>query len=125
MRIYYKVDLIYSRGTYNFNVTEMQADLFARIQKLDCASCELNKIYSIENEISYVYVEHEEKDFCEIEIGTGINLMEFEAEKSKKKKRLLFKAKNMLLNDEIANLNNRSSKLHDLQFDLKQKFNKL
>lgn len=113
MTIYYNVELIYDKGKYDFYITEIQADAFIfNSQHLDM---ELDRLYSIPNQKTWIYVKHEEPQILD----------KWMLEKNERKKKLLlFKAKNKLINYENGNLNVRVNQLNDLQYEIKQNYNK-
>ena len=110
--LYFKIVLIYSKGKYEFEITEIQADLFKlHLEKSDMI--ELNTVYSIPNDKTWIYVKHE---------YTFSKDNEIEEENIRKRKLLLFKTKNKLINYENSILNERVDKLNNLQYKLKQGF---
>lgn len=118
--LYFKIVLINSDDKYKFEVTEMQADYFALYKEQYVI--ELNTIYSIPNEKTWIYVKHEES------VEECVNIkekLEFDEENRRKKNLLLFKAKNKLINYENSILNERIDKLNNLQYELKQKYDKI
>ena len=116
--LYFKIVLINSDDKYKFEVTEMQADYFALYKEKYVI--ELNTIYSIPNEKTWIYVKHEESvEECCVSIKEKL---EFDEENRRKKNLLLFKAKNKLINYENSILNERIDKLNNLQYELKQKY---
>ena len=89
--LYFKIVLVYSNGKYEFEITEMQEDLFKLyFEKSDMI--ELNTIYSIPNNKTWIYVKHE---------YTFSKDNEIEEKNTRKRKLLLFKAKNKLINYQI------------------------
>lgn len=116
--LYFKIVLIYSNGKYEFEITEMQEDLFKLyFEKSDMI--ELNTIYSIPNDKTWIYVKHNKsvKECVSIK-----EKLELDEENRRKKNLLLFKAKNKLINYENSILNERVDKLNNLQYELKQKY---
>lgn len=136
--IYFKVELLYHHyhnghalnliekqsncslsGDYVFNVTEIQADNFLFYQK-NSNTMELNQIYSTPNEQIWIYVKYEES----VEVCVSIKeKLELDEENRRKKNLLLLKAKNMLINYESQKINDRLTKLIEMQYKLKQEFN--
>lgn len=136
--IYFKVELLYHHyhnghalnlikkqsdcslsGDYVFNVTEIQADNFLFYQK-NSNTMELNQIYSTPNEQTWIYVKYEES----VEVCVSIKeKLELDEENRRKKNLLLLKAKNMLINYESQKINDRLTKLIEMQYKLKQEFN--
>ena len=136
--IYFKVELLYHHyrnghalnliekqsdcslsGDYVFNVTEIQADNFLFYQK-NSNTMELNQIYSTPNEQTWIYVKHEDS----VEVCVSIKeKLELDEENRRKKNLLLLKAKNMLINYESQKVNDRLTKLIEMQYKLKQEFN--
>ena len=135
--IYFKVELFYHHyrnghalnliekqsdcslsGDYVFNVFEIQADNFLFFQK-NSNLMELNQIYSTPEQ-TWIYVKHEDSVEECISIKEKLELDE---ENHRKKNLLLLKAKNMLINYESQKVNDKLTKLIEMQYKLKQEFN--
>lgn len=116
--LYFKIELVYSNDKYEFEVTEIQADLF-KLYLEKSNMMELNTIYSMPNEKTWIYVKHEESVEKCISIKEK---MELDEENRRKKNLLLLKAKNMLINYEYSILIEKINKLSNLQHELKQKY---
>lgn len=115
--LYFKIVLINSDDKYKIEVTEIQADYFAFYKEQYVI--ELNTIYSVPNEKTWIYVKHEESVEKCISIKEK---MELDEENRRKKNLLLLKAKNMLINYEYSILIEKIDKLSNLQHELKQKY---
>lgn len=119
--LYFKIELVYSNDKYEFEVTEIQADLF-KLYLEKSNMMELNTIYSMPNEQTWIYIKHEES----VEVCVSIKeKLELDEENRRKKNLLLLKAKNMLINYESQKVNDKLTKLIEMQYKLKQEYNKI